>query len=239
MTVLKGEGKVPILFGTKSVAAGASTLETYLARPDLTGEWPTVVVVPSEWGVTSSIKDLARRIARQGVAAIVVDYYRGDSPPRSADREAVEVATALVPAARVRRLLDGVIDFIENPAGFWSNAEDGLAVFGIGGGGPHAIEAARASDAALILAGSPLPTERLARVTNPILGLYGKEDPLVPLEDIMAARARVPHAEWVLYEHVGHDFLDDYRDDFDSEAQKDAVERIAAFCEKHLPKVRV
>lgn len=238
MTVLKGEGKVPILFGTTSVATGAKTLDTYLARPDLTGEWPTVVVLPSEWGMTSSVKDLARRVARHGVAAIVVDYYRGDSPPRSADRETVAVAMAEVPGARVRRLLDVVIDFIQNPAGFWSNAEDGLAVLGIGGGGPFAVEAARASDAALILAGSPLTADRLARVTGPILGLYGRDDPLVPVDDIMAARARVPHAEWVLYENVGHDFLDDYLDDFDSEAHKDAVQRIAEFCEKHLPKVR-
>lgn len=238
MTVLKGEGKVPILFGTKSVAAGAATYETYLARPDLTGQWPTVVVVPSEWGMTSSVKDLARRIARHGVAAIVVDFYRGDSPPRSADRKTVEAAMAGLPVSRVRRSLDVVVDFIENPAGFWSNAEYGLGVLGIGGGGPHAIEAARASEAALVLAGSPLPADRLARVTEPILGLYGKEDELVPVDEIMAVRARVPHAEWALYENVGHDFLDDYLDDFDSEAHKDAVERIAAFCEKHLPKVR-
>ncbi len=83
-----------------------------------------------------------------------------------------------------------------------------------------------------------MPADRLARVTGPILGLYGKEDPLVPVDDIMAVRARVPHAEWALYENVGHDFLDDYLEDFDAEAHKDAVERIAAFCEKHLPKVR-
>ena len=39
MSVLKGEGKVPILFGTTSVARGPLTHTAYLARPDLAGEW--------------------------------------------------------------------------------------------------------------------------------------------------------------------------------------------------------
>ena len=68
MSVLKGEGKVPILFGSTSIAVGTLTHRGYLARPGLAGEWPTIIVVPSEWGVTSAMKDVCRRLARHETA---------------------------------------------------------------------------------------------------------------------------------------------------------------------------
>ena len=234
MSVLKGEGKVPILFGAKSVVSGALTHETYLARPDLTGEWPTVVLVPPAWGLTSSVKDIARRLARHGVAVVAVDLHRGKAPRRATAREEAEAAFEAIPASRVQRLIDDVVDYIVNPAGFWSSAEHGFAVMGMGRGGGHAITAAAAHDAALVLAAASLEVASLAAVTGPVLGIYGREDEVVPLEVVMEARAAAPHAEWVLYERLGHDFMDDHAEGFDLEAYADAVERIAAFCEKHL-----
>jgi carboxymethylenebutenolidase len=237
VSVLKGEGKVPILFGGKSVASGAVTHETYLARPDLAGQWPTIVIVPSAWGVTSSVKDLARRLARQGFAAMAVDLFRGTPPDRDASFDQATVALDALAGDRVRRDLTDVIRYIENPAGFWSNAEAGYAIMGVGGGGFHAAAAAASTGEPLVLVASPLP-DHLAMVTAPILGLFGKDDENVPVDEVMAARSAVPHAEWALYDGVGGDFLDDHRDGFDYEAYQDAVERIAAFCEKNLPSAR-
>lgn len=234
MSVIKGEGKFPILFGTMSMAAGAVTRDTYLARPDLSGEWPTVVLIPSEWGMTSSVKDVARRIARHGVAAIVVDIYRGVQPERRAGREAAEAAHLELSPGQVVRDIAGVVRYVQNPAGFWSSAEDGFAVLGMGSGGPPAVATAADFEAALILAASPLPIDGLLDITTPILGLFGRDDEMVPLDAVMATRGELPHSEWVLYDRMGHDFLDDYLDGFDLEVLQDAVERIVGFCEKHL-----
>ena len=235
MSVIKGEGSVPILFGTRSVTAGAVTHETYLARPDLSGEWPTVVIVPSGWGLTSSIKDVARRLARHGVAAIVVDVYRGAPPSRAAEPSEVREALVRATAAGASRAVADVIGYVRNSAGFWSNAEDGLAVLGVGDGGSLAIDAALAADSALVLVASMLSPDRAAALTEPFLGIVGRDDEVVSDDDIAAARAAAPHGEWVIYDGVGQDFLDDHRDGFDLNAYEDAVERIAAFCEKHLP----
>lgn len=236
MSVLKGEGNVPILFGMKSVSAGAITHGTYLARPDLTGEWPTLVIVPPAWGVTSAVADLARRMARRGIAAIVVDLYRGNHPARTVTVDEAEAAFAEIPVSRARRDLSDIADFIANRAGFWSNAEQGFGILGLGSGGVAAAEAALDSGAALVLVASSLPTETLAQISTPILGIFGKDDEVSSIDAVMEARSAAPHAEWVLYEGVGHDFLDDYLDGFDAEAHQNAVERIAAFCEKHLPR---
>ena len=234
MSVIKGEGTAPILFGMRSVTAGAITHETYLARPDVSGELPTLVIVPSEWGMTSSVKDLARRIARHGVAAIAVDVFAGNQPARRDDREAAAAAFEAVAPARAKRHVSDVVRYVGNPAGFWSSAEHGLAILGIGAGGVYAAAVAAEFDSALILAAAPLPIDGLADITRPILGLVGRQDELVPIEAVMEARGRLPHSEWVIYDGAGHDFLDDYIDGFDFETLRDAVERIARFCEKHL-----
>ena len=235
MSVIKGEGKHPILFNTKSVVAGPVTHEAYLSRPDLAGEWPTVLIVPDGWGVTSSVKDVARRLARHGVAAIVADPYRGSPPARGAAPEDAAGAFAALPERQVRRDIDDLVRYIGNPAGFWSSAEHGFAVLGIGAGGATAARVAAGSGAALILVSSTADVGALADVAGPVLGIAGKDDEATPADAVAEARRAAPHAEWVLYEGIGSGFFDDARDGFDWNAFNDAIERIIGFCGKHLP----
>lgn len=239
MTVLKGEGRVPILFGSASIAVGSKTHRGYLARPDLAGEWPTVVVVPSVWGVTSSAKDLCRRLARRGLAAVAPDVHRGGAPAQQAERaEALQAASAL-PVARARADLRDIVRFIVNPAGFWSSAEHGFGVLGIGWGGTLAVDLAVADGAhAVGLVSAPLDeavAHGLGTFSGGVLGLYGRADEVVPIDGVLTARGDLPHAEIVVYEDAGHDFLDDLRDGFDEPAARDAVERLSTFFAKHLP----
>jgi carboxymethylenebutenolidase len=248
VSVLKGEGKVPILFGSISIPAGSVIHRGYLARPDLTGEWPTVVLVPSAWGVTSSAKDLARRLARQGMAVVAPDLYRGHPPPRGAPREQAVAAARALPAGRALADLEDIVDFISDPGGSWSNAAAGFGVAGFGEGGRHvaalgarhggtpvALVGARlrAPDPGGIAAG-PYPLDVIEDLAGPLLGLSGRVDEAAPIDDVMELRRRAPHAEWVLYEGAGADFYDDYLEGYDAAAHKDALERLTAFFEKHL-----
>ncbi len=75
----------------------------------------------------------------------------------------------------------------------------------------------------------------MSGMADPILGLAGKDDAFADVEAVGAARAAAPHAEWVLYEGAGEDFFDDAREGFDQQAFDDAIERIVAFSDKHLP----
>lgn len=239
MSVLKGEGKVEILFGSTSIAAGSRVHRGYLARPDRTGEWPTIVLVASSWGVTSSVKDVCRRIARQGFAVVAPDLYRGTAPTRRASRAEAEAAAAGVPARQADRDLADIVAFITNPAGFWSSAEHGFGVMGIGIGGPVAIRTAVAHRAAaLALAYSPLGADDVAalgRYRGATLGLYGRRDEVMALGDVSAARDTVPRLQLVMYGEAGHDFLDDYGDTYDAAVAGDAVERLSDFFSANLP----
>lgn len=238
MSVLKGEGRVPILFGSTSVSVGSRLHRGYLARPDLGGQWPTILLVAPAWGVTSSVKDICRRLARQGLAVLAPDLYDRGGPARGVDREIAERAAAALPQALIDRDLSDFVSFVSNPAGFWSSAEDGFGVFGIGSGGRAAVRLAGGSRAAaLALAYAPIEGEEeaLSTFTGAVLGLYGRADEVVPADVVTVVRKAAPHAEVVVYADVGHDFLDDYGDTYDFEAATDAVERLASFFEKRLP----
>jgi carboxymethylenebutenolidase len=239
MSVLKGEGRVPILFGSTSISVGPKTLGGYLARPDLTGEWPTVLVVPSVWGVTSSVKDLCRRLARRGLAAIAPDFHRGGAPDQRVDHETAAKLAAMLPMARAAADLGDVVEYIANPAGFWSSAEHGFAVLGAGQGGTLAVDVAVAHGAQAVgLVAAPLDeavAHGLGAFPGGVLGLYGRDDEVVAIDGVLAARSDLPHAEIVVYEGVGHDFIDDLRPTFDQQAATDAIERLSIFFVKHLP----
>lgn len=257
MSVLKGEGKVPILFSSTSISVGSLTHTAYLARPDLTGEWPTIVIVPSAWGVTGAMKYLTRRLARQGFAAISPDLYVGSAPDRSMPKADAVQATLELPRARVSRDLDHIVRFITNPTGFWSSAEAGFGVVGFGIGGFGAADIAVSHPGSpLAIVGTPLSPRviraedeeatqvdtgveaTLSHVTGPLLGVYGREDEAVSIDEIMAARQLAPHGEWVLHDGVGADFFDDDHPGFDLTAQADTIDRLSDFFEKNLPAPR-
>lgn len=252
MSVLKGEGKVPILFGSSSIAAGSVIHRGYLARPDLTGEWPTIIVLAGAWGLTSSVKDICRRLARQGFAVVAPDCYVGSAPAPSTDADEARLAALRVPARRTAAIIEDIVEFIRNPAGYWSNAEDGYGVLALGSGarpGVAAAKGARVAGLALVSPQFVAPedpasddeappldvTPALAAVAAPILGISGGADESLPKDQLEGVRSAAPHAEWIVYDGLGGDFFDDYRAGFDQPAFADAMERLTGFFEKTLP----
>lgn len=252
MSVLKGEGRFPILFGSTSIAAGPLTHRGYLARPDLGGEWPTILLLPSAWGVTSSTKDIARRLARQGFAVVAIDLYGMSPPPRDAAVEVAEARAFQVDPSRAAAVIEDIVAFTTNPTGFWSSAGRGYGVLAVGRGVRFAIPAAHAArvrglamvapaltpvevlgeDGEVIRVVDDVPA--LAGVAAPILGLSGDAERAVVDGHVERARAVAPHAEWVVYEGADADFADDYRDGFDVAVFGDTMERLTGFFTKVL-----
>ncbi len=220
MTVLKGEGTHDILYGSTSINLGTRSNPAYLARPDVGGLFPTVIVAHDRPGVASWLKDLARKFARHGLSVVVPDLYRG--APRPSWREERPLPPWPGPDQVYRSLIDAY-RFAESEDTPWASG-DRIVVIGIGEGGEAAIRfAVEVPDAAgLILIGAALDE---STVPVPILGLYGAEDPA------LEATLRVPHMELVTYGGVKSRFLDDNSDDFDRPASLDALDRIVAFVE--------
>lgn len=238
MSVLPGEGTHVILYGSTRIAARTQIHNGYLARPDLVGAYPTIVVVPDAAGVTSGVKDLARRLARHGLAVLALDLYRGDGPARG-DAAAAMAAYDSLPDGRAISDLGDIYRNLAAPGTEWADAS-ALGLLGIGVGGRLAILSAVNNDAiaAVAVAYAPLmndegrstqASEVIAQLSVPLLGLQGKLDEVVEESQAVEARSLLPRSEWAFYPAGGHGFLDVSGDGYDEAITADAVERLVAF----------
>jgi carboxymethylenebutenolidase len=83
------------------------------------------------------------------------------------------------------------------------------------------------------------PLEAAASVRCPLLALFGRDDPFIPVEDVRAferalEKSGQPH-EVVLYDGAGHAFLNDTRPEmYRPEAARDAWGRMLGWFRRHL-----
>ncbi len=214
MSVLAHEGTYPILYGAYAVPVGSGHVSGYLARPDQAGRFATVLVLPDA-GLTSHHKDLSRRLARHGLATLVIE----------------------LPAT-----LTGAVMAVAD-AGAFAMANDWaidhhVGVVGIGSGGlPGVVFAADQPDVRAVvlvstsLVDDPPPASSLPRLAVPVLGLYGATEPAESRPDHDLIR----DAEFVVYEGVGAGFMDDGAEGYDVAAATDAYRRVMAFFGRNLP----
>ncbi len=208
MSVLAHEGTYPILYGSYDLPVGSGHSPGYLARPDQAGRFPGVLVLPVV-GPTSHHKDLCRRLARHGFAAVAVDLS-------STEDEAVAV-------------IDEVYEFVMSADVTWA-VEDQLGIVGLeAGGGPGLIYAADHPEIrAVALVSTVLEEEGpvasvLPRLVVPVLGLYGA------LSGAPLNGGRIRQASFVVYEGVAGGFFDDGSVDYDAAASADAHRRLVDF----------
>ena len=60
---------------TKITARDSTPIAVYFAAPQRAGKFPAVLVIPEIWGAHEHIKDVARRLAKSGYFALVVEPY--------------------------------------------------------------------------------------------------------------------------------------------------------------------
>lgn len=241
LAVLAHEGTYPIMFGPLPVPIGAAHRDGYLARPDEAGTFPVVIVVPDLSGLDSFEKDLCRRLARSGIAAIAIDLYRSKDDPLAAYNELSDT--------RALTDLDEVHEFIMSDDVPW-NAGDRVGLLGLDVGGRFALlKASRAKwVASVAVAYTPLAgddtrdlevADTLDHLAVPVIGLYGAEDELIDSGSVDEAQDRNQHGQWLLYDGVGHGFLDPTADGYDESAAEDATARLIAFFNQTLPPATV
>lgn len=219
MTVLKGEGTHSIIYGNTGIYAGLRRNHGYVARTDHAGAFPTVILAHDVWGITSYVKDLARKLARHGLNVVVPDLYEGAAPNRTLPWE--DAAGFFKAKAKTRGPIEISIQFIESDDTPWVRPGSlGALALGHGAGVIDNLNRERRLDSLALVA----PIERPETVGGvPGIAIYGKAD------EVAGEPTRGPGYEWVLYEGVKHDFLNDHGPDYAEAASWDAIDRIAAF----------
>lgn len=237
-----GEGKVAVPGGDMPV---------YFARPAGVADPPVVIVAMEVLGLHEYIRDVARRLAKEGALAVAPDYYfrAGVDLTKVADfSKIMEIANAKPDAE--------LIGDLEATAG-WAGAQGGnperLGIVGFCRGGRAVWEycalAARPPKAGVSFYG-PLddpeaqkkiwpksPLDLAAEMKAPVLGLYGREDQGILVMDVEDMRDRLKDAgkaaEFHIYPGAGHGFHADFRSSYRKDAAEDAWKRALAWFRTH------
>lgn len=230
------------------VPVGDGIIPAYCARPEKGGNLPTILVVSEIFGVHEYIQDICRRLAKLGYLAIAPELFlrQGDPAKVESIPKLMETIIAKVPDAQVLGDLDG--------CAAWAAKNGGdprrLGITGFCWGGritwlycAHnpAVRAGVAWYGRLVGNVSDLtpkhPLDVAASLKVPVLGLYGGQDPGIPLDTVDRMRAALKAAgnpsEIIVYPDAPHAFHADYRPSYRPEAAADGWQRLQAWLKQH------
>ncbi|HLZ29165.1 MAG TPA: dienelactone hydrolase family protein [Chloroflexota bacterium] len=214
-----------------------STLLGYLAMPAAPGTYAGIVVIHENRGLLEHHKDVARRYAKAGFAALAPDLVSREGGTDNADPDQVP---GFLAGADPQRHVDDA-----SGAGVYLQAQDGVRsdVHGITGfcfgGGVvwRTISQDLTVAAAVPFYGPPPPLDALAHTRAAALAFYGELDTGITgsAEAVQAAleTAGVPHA-FKVYPGANHAFFNDTGDRYNKAAATDAWTRAVAWFQKYL-----
>jgi carboxymethylenebutenolidase len=239
--------------GDIEIPTGDGKLPGYRARPGKPKRKPPLVLVVHEiFGVHEHIKDVCRRLARQGFAAVAPQLYaRQGDVSKLGDMKAIMTdVVAKVPDAQVMSDLDATLAWAKASGtadvsrtaitGFcwggritWlyaahsSGLRAGVAWYGRLTGDKDALRPRH-------------PVDVAPSLKAPVLGLYGGQDqgiPVATVEDMRKALAAggkpAQRSEIKVYPEAGHAFYADYRPSYRADAANDGWQRLLAWFKAH------
>ena len=196
------------------------------------------------------IKDVTRRFAKEGFFAITFEpYAREGGTLQLPNLQAVIKIINSVPDVQVMGDLDAIVAYAKQQS---AASPDRIGVTGFCRGGLYVllyaahnpeVKAAVAWYGQIKPAKTPGirdvgPLDVAAKITAPVLGLYGEADQGVPVADVKemeaALKAAGRTAEFIMYPGAPHAFNADYRESYRADAAKDGWARCVAWFNKYL-----
>ena len=234
--------------GEVKIDAGDGQIPAYRAMPATGGTFPTVLVIHEIWGVHEHIKDVCRRLAKQGYFAVAPELYaRQGNPAALADnQEIVQKIVMRAPTEQVMSDLDATVAFAR-ASGKADAAKLGVTGFCWGGWATWMYAAHQPALKAAVAWYGPdrrpsdiipkNPVDIAAELKCPVLSLYGGADQSIPLELIEKRQAACQAAgkicEYHVYPDMPHAFYADYRPSYRAEAATDGWARMLAWFKKY------
>jgi carboxymethylenebutenolidase len=235
--------------GTVGIPAADREVPAYRAMPAKPGVFPVIIVVQEIFGVHEHIRDLCRRLAKDGYMAIAPELYvrHGSVADLKDISEIIAKVVSKVPDAQVLADLDATVAYAK-ASGHGDTGRLGITGFCWGGRivwlyAAHSAELkAGVAWYGKLVGDSSVNTPRhpldvAGELKAPVLGLYGAADQGIPVESIdrmrAACQASGKTCEFVVYPDTPHAFNADYRPSYRPEAAKDAWARMLAFFRAH------
>jgi len=231
-------------------------LPAYVARPEGEGPFPVVIVVSEIFGVHEYIRDICRRLAKAGYAAVAPAFFvRKADPAPLSDMQAIMTIVGAAGYEQVMGDVGAALEWIGLQS--WARS-DRVGITGYCWGGKVVWQACArftALDAGVAwygrlapaatatdeqkTAGRPWPVDLAADLKAPVLGLYGGQDGGIPLASVETMRAALTAAgrsdsEIVVYPDAPHGFHADYRASYREADARDGWRRLLAFFNTRL-----
>lgn len=207
----------------------------YLARPDGDGPFPGVVVIHEIVGLNENIRDVARRLARAGYAALAVDLFAGRNRTLCMFRFlASQIRNS--PKGRSVSELRAALSYLAAQPGV-DTARLGAVGFCLGGG--YAIAWACGDDRLKAIAPfygmRTTPLSALAR-SCPVVGSYPDHDFSTASAGMLEQRLTrygIAH-DIKVYSGAQHSFFNDRYPAHYNAAAEDSWRRVLAFFDEHV-----
>ena len=219
----------------------AGKVAAYLARPVKAGKYPGVIVIHEAAGLSDHIRDVARRLAKEGYVALAPDYLSRLGGTRLVTPKGQGIS-------KIREMVPWPVIAEDTVSGFNylkvlpDVRADKQGLIGFCWGGEMTFAAATqipTLDAAVVFYGrSPNPLDLVKNIRAPVMAHYGEKDPGVNkgINDTVAAMKKYNKVyDHRIYSGAQHAFNNDSNPKrYDAAAAKEAWGRTLDFLKKHL-----
>jgi len=232
--------------GDVMIPAADRQIPAYRAMPAKGHNHPIALVVMEIFGVHEHIKDVCRRLAKDGYCAIAADLYvrQGDVTGMTEIEKILTTVVNKVPDAQVMSDLDATLAWAAKNGGNESKAvvtgfcwggritwlysehnpklKAGVAWYGRVVGKPDDLHPTN-------------PIDKAAALKVPVLGLYGGQDQGIPVDTVEQMRKAVPAGlcDFQIYPNAPHGFNADYRPSYRADAALDGWQRMLTWFKSH------
>lgn len=221
---------------TITFPSGKRSLEAYLAYPDGAGPFPAVVVIHEIYGLNDNIRDIARRFAGEGYAALAVDLFSGQNRAVCMTRLMAGLFINSLEHQGIQDLRAALTCLEGRP--FVDKTRLGAVGYCLGGGLAIAWACTenRLKAIAPFYGSNPRPLEAVKRLC-PVVGSYPDPDFTTAhgrkLDEILDT-CGTPH-DIKIYPGAKHSFFNDQQPArYDAAASADAWQRTLAFFKEHI-----
>ena len=220
-------------------SGNAGNVSACLSRPKDGKNLGSVIVIHENRGLVNHIKDVARRFAKEGFAAIAVDCMSriGGSEQYNGSDAATEAIKKVNPGT-VAEDLTAALNYMKKQN--YVNGKVGVVGFCWGGGNSlnFATKCKDLNGAVVYYGRNPDPLDSVANISVPVMGNYAGDDPNImpgvePLKGALTKAGK--NFDIKVYPGAKHAFNNNTNADrYNPEAAKDAWARTVSFFKKNL-----
>lgn len=213
----------------------------YLARPVKAGKYPAIIVIHENAGLSDHVRDVARRLAKQGYVALAPDYLSrlGGTAKVTPTGEGLAKIREMVPWQNVAEDTASGFAYLRVLPDVRAD-QQGLIGFCWGGEMTFAAATQIPSlDAVVVYYGrSPDPLDNVKNIRAPVMAHYGEKDPGVNkvIPDTEAAMKKYNKTyDYKIYSGAQHAFNNDANPArYSAQASQEAWQRTLDFFKKNL-----